>query len=413
MKVLFLAHRIPFPPNKGEKIRAFNEIRHLSRKHDVHLIAFGDDVTDRQYAKDLRNHCRTVTIIPMAGWMQKLKAGVSLLRGEPFTLGYFRHSAMRAAVRNALAQTKFDVIFVYCSSMAPYVAGANAIPKILDFVDSDANKWTQYSLHKGPSTKWLYRREGDRLKKFELEMIERFDRSAFVAAREGSHVPSHLKSKVAVVANGIDLNFYQPNFGSGAASHKIVFTGAMDYFPNIDAVSYFAQEVFVHIKREVPDAEFAIVGSRPTAAVQELASIPGVVVTGTVPDVRPFLASAHVAVAPFRVAQGIQNKILEALAAGLPVVATRVAAGGVVPMAHAPLTMVDTAEEFIKAVCERLMRPRLDTDQVRLCRQDLREHYDWTVNLSAFDTMIEELVPSDRASQSRPVSMATAEIFSK
>jgi glycosyltransferase involved in cell wall biosynthesis len=223
-------------------------------------------------------------------------------------------------------------------------------------------------------------------------MIDEFDFSAFVSEREADHLPEQQRKKVLYVQNGIDLDSYKPET-SKKPSHNIVFTGVMDYFPNVDAVMFFSTRVFPRIRQRFPDARFFIVGSNPVRAVRDLASIPGIVVTGTVPDVRPFLAQAHVSVAPLRISQGIQNKILQALAAGLPVVASPNAAAGLSHTANLPLVIAEKEAAFAQAVMDFLARPRLSAEEIRRCRRQLKTHYHWSKNLDMFEKAIKSLTP--------------------
>jgi len=388
LRILYLAHRIPYPPDKGDKIRSFHEIKHFSRRHEIQVLAFGDDGRDAEYSEALGKYCQTVTVIPLHPRYQRVRALASMLVGNPWTIGYFSSPQMESAVRKALSSTHFDVIFVFSSSMAPYVAGVDDIPKILDFVDSDACKWLQYAQFKPAPASWLYSYEGKKLGRFEKEMVEAFDVSTFVSSREARYLSGgNSKPKIRFVQNGIDIEYFSVPRAQQPAN-TIIFTGAMDYFPNIDAVSFFARDVLPIVRRAFPDAQFLIVGSRPAGAVQRLSALPGVQVTGAVPDVRPFLAKSKVAVVPIRISQGIQNKMLEALAAGLPVVTTPAAAEGLKLTSNLPVAIAEDAATFADRVIEFMRRPAT-ASQIAACRHNLKQDYDWDTNLSTFDTLLE------------------------
>jgi len=398
MRILYLAHRIPYPPNKGDKIRSFHQIRHLSRQHAIHLLAFFDDPADRGHVAVLKEFCRDVELVPLHPWPQRIRAGVALLSGKPWTLGYFSTPLMKQAVCRQLRSQSFDLIFVYSSSMAPYVSDA-AIPKVLDFVDSDASKWNQYAERKAWPVSALYGSEGRRLAGFELAMTRSFDASVFVSCREATHleVPG-VREKLKFIQNGVDLEFFRPQ-KPPASTATIVFTGAMDYYPNVDAVDYFANHVFPLVRRHAELARFLIVGSRPARRVQRLARLTGVEVTGTVPDTRPYLAQAAVAVAPLRIAQGIQNKILEALAMGIPVVATSKAAAGIQGLKDLSVTVADEPEDQAQHVLRMLSRGRLSHQEVARTRACLKEHYSWDHNMLAFENLFEQIVASRLATR--------------
>jgi sugar transferase (PEP-CTERM/EpsH1 system associated) len=389
MTILYLAHRVPYPPNKGDKIRSFHQIRHLSRSHEVHLLAFCDTPDELQYQTELLRYCRTVSLIPLSKWPQRVRAALSMFRGEPLTLGYFASPHMRRAVRQLLAKSHFDVVFAFSSSMAPYLESVARIIKVLDFVDSDAGKWRQFAAATRPPVKWFYRYEAKRLKEFEMRMLNVFDCCSFVSPRETEHLPlDRANRKPVYIQNGIDLEFYDAGGRPAADSQTVVFVGAMDYFPNIDAASFFAGEVFPRVRTNSPRAKFLIVGSRPAQRVLKLGRLPGVTVAADVRDVRPFIAQARVAVAPLRISQGIQNKVLEALASGLPVVASPSAAAGLAFMPGIPLAVAEDAARFAERVCDFLKQPPLSPERIRACRDQLRRHHDWSTNLNAFENLI-------------------------
>jgi sugar transferase (PEP-CTERM/EpsH1 system associated) len=385
MKILFLSHRVPYPPNKGDKIRSFHEIKHFSRYHEIHLLSFCDDPAELDYAKELKNYCRSVTLIPLHFARQRLRAAFSMAGGAPWTVGYYQDPRMKAAVEKKNVSIQFDLLFVYSSSMAPYAFSITNAARILDFVDSDASKWQQYALFKRAPASWLYAYEGRKLARFERNMISIFDASIFVSARE----TGHMAKKIHFIQNGIDLDYFGQVKSEGKAN-AIIFTGVMDYFPNVDAVTYFARDIFPAVRSTIPDAEFLIVGSRPISAVQQLGRIPGVTVTGTVADIRPFMAKSKVAVVPMRISQGIQNKILEAMAAGLPVVTTPAAAAGFDSGGDMPVAIAHDAKSIADNIVKFLLEP-LPSVQVDACRHYLRQHYDWSSNLSAFDRLFSEI----------------------
>lgn len=395
LKILYLCHRIPYPPNKGDKIRSYNEIRCLSSRHEIHLLAFCDYTEELRYSADLQKYCRTVTLIPLSHWRQKLRAGFAMLRGNPWSLGYFNHPRMKKAVLKTLNENTLDLIFVYCSSMAPYACRLQHIPKVLDFVDSDALKWKQYSNHKKAPARWLFGYEAVKLSQFERKMIIEFDCSVFVSPSEiASQNMKGLNSKIAFIQNGIDLDFFRPS-NSVNETPTVAFTGAMDYYPNIDAVLFFARDIFPKIRAVHPDARFIVIGSNPTDAVRRLGSMPGITVTGTVKDVRPFLSQCQVIVVPLRIAQGIQNKILEALAAGLPVVTTPAAAGELSSVKELPLSVANDPVSFANCVLDYISCAPLPRETADISRSYLRIHYDWETNLLSLDNIINNLLPKD------------------
>jgi sugar transferase (PEP-CTERM/EpsH1 system associated) len=332
-ELLFLAHRIPYPPNKGDKIRSYHILRHLSRRYRVHLGAFIDDTDDLQYASTVGELCAQTCLVPLNPRLARVRSLTALLRGDPLSLAYFGDRRLHRWVRSILARDGLRRLFVYSSPMAQYIlpslprAGTRSL---LDFVDVDSDKWAQYAASKPWPMSALYRREGRTLEHFERKAAAAFDASVLVSQSEAEmfrRIAPESAEKIGFVENGVDTEFFSPDRDYpdpfDGNDSVLVFTGAMDYWANVDAVSWFANEAFPLVRRQLPDARFFVVGSRPTREVQQLATADGsVMVTGRVDDVRPFLHHALAAVAPLRIARGIQNKVLEALAMARPVVAS-------------------------------------------------------------------------------------------
>lgn len=231
----------------------------------------------------------------------------------------------------------------------------------------------------------FYRYESHRLSKFEKRALARFDYSTFVGRREAAHLPP--SDRVRFIANGIDLEYFSPVPVPSFGAADIVFAGAMDYFPNMDGAVYFARQVFPRIRAKIPNARFLVVGSRPGAAVTRLAELPGVTVTGTVPDVRPYLSASKVAVVPLRISQGIQNKLLEALAVGLPVVTTPIVAEGFTDLDGLPVSVEREPGPFSERVIEALLRPPKSREEISAARSMLAKKYSWDANLSQFEEL--------------------------
>jgi sugar transferase (PEP-CTERM/EpsH1 system associated) len=295
---------------------------------------------------------------------------------------------MQNAVRQEIESVRFDLLFAYSSSMAPYIAQTPKVPKVLDFVDSDASKWRQYAAFKPAVSRWLFAYESSRLADFEKSMVKAFDCSVFVSPREARFLENP-EGKIAFIQNGIDIDPYVSPPGTNSPPN-LIFVGAMDYFPNVDAVCFFAREIMPRI-RERRDMRFLIVGSHPVPSVRRLARLPGITVTGDVDDVRPYLQRSSVAVVPNRIAQGIQNKILEALAAGLPVVATTAAAQGLTSIEGLPIAVADDPGDFADSILRFLDKPP-DAEELRICHGRLKRQYSWEMNLSLFDRLFEQLV---------------------
>ena len=346
--LLFLAHRIPYPPNKGDKIRSWNLIKHLSQSFSIHLGAFIDDKDDWQYASVLKEHCAECHFVSRHPVFHRLLSVSALFSRTPMSVGYFKSRSMLRWVSSTVSKHEIERVFVFCSPMAQYVIDTDkrkfdSKSLLVDFVDVDSEKWRQYAKSRSWPLSLIYRREASTLLAYECQVAKLARLSFFVSRpelelfnrRASGCLTEKEKEQVDYFGNGVDTDYFAPDhtlsnpFPNGDLG--IVFTGAMDYEPNITAVQYFTEEVFPQLRASFPRLVFFIVGSNPTSAIKNLGKKDGVTVTGRVPDVRPYLQHALAAVAPMQIARGVQNKILEALSMGVPVLASPEALTGIDP----------------------------------------------------------------------------------
>ena len=324
MHVLFLAHRVPFPPDRGDKIRSFNVLKHLAARASVHLVAFADDPRDLDPPPAFRELLASCTIVPRT--KPTWRAGIeALASGRPLSLAAFDDPRIHPAVASVMATHPVDLVYAFSGQMGQYLPQSVA-RCAMDLVDADSAKFAAYARAASGPRKWMFAREARLLANYERALAARVDACFLVSAQEAALVPG-----AQVLENGIDTAAFDPAapfvpvVGQG---RLIVFTGQMDYRPNVEAVTAFARDVLPQVRARHPDVRFAIVGRAPTRDVRALAG-DGVVVTGEVPDVRGWLAAASVVVAPLKLARGIQNKVLEAMAMARPVVASPAAAEGI------------------------------------------------------------------------------------
>jgi sugar transferase (PEP-CTERM/EpsH1 system associated) len=379
VRVLYLCHRIPYPPNKGDKIRAFYELQAIAGRHEVDVFTLADDEGDLAFREPLLKHCRNLTVAQVHPKLARLQALPFLLTRKPLTLPYFHSRELETQVRRALEGRSYDRIFVYCSAMAQYVGSAGQIPVLMDFVDVDSDKWTQYASFTRFPFSAVYRREGRCLEAFEREACGK-STSVVVTTEREARLLRRLspEANVHVIPNGVDTVYFDPAaVPRNLTTPAMVFTGDMSYFPNQEAVRFFATQVLPLIQASVPNAHFLIVGRNPGPGILQLRKTSGVEVTGFVPDVRTYLAKAHVAVAPFAIAAGIQNKILEAMAFGLPVVATSRTAQGLSPTVSDMVDTADTAEEFAAKIVLLLRNPELANRKGLESRCRVAAEYRW------------------------------------
>lgn len=353
--LIFVSHRIPYPPDKGEKIRGLNLLKHLARDYRIHLGCLMDNPEDPGHLEVLREWCTTVAGFPIDKRRQKVSALLRLRPGRPLMLDYYRHPGLHAWVRATMDATPMDVTYVYSVAMMPYVEHLRrpyppGMAVILDAQDIDSEKWTTYAETASFPMRHVWSREGRTLFAYERQAAMASDATLFVSPQETARfaeLAPETASRVHAVENGVDLDRFSPvqsyDTPFDTPGPHLVFTGNMDYWPNADAVAWFAAEVMPALRAAHPGLHFHVVGANPGPDVLRLAAQPGVHVTGRVPDVRPYVAHAHICVAPLRIARGIQNKVLEAMAMARPVVASPQAFEGVRATAGQDLLVADGA----------------------------------------------------------------------
>lgn len=407
--ILLLVHRLPYPPNKGDKVRSYNLLKHLAARHKVYLCTFVDDPADEQHVETVRSLCEELYVARLSPRMAKLRSLNALISNEALTLRYYRDSGMQDWVSQTCAAHGINAAVIFSSAMAQYVEKMPRLLKLVDFVDVDSAKWTQYAqTHSGPKA-WIYRREGKRLLAYERLVAQQAARSFFVTEAEAELFRKQAPEcalRVEPICNGVDSSFFISSSGMsnpyGPDEIPLVFTGAMDYFPNVDAVKWFAEAILPQVTSKWPKVRFYIVGRSPLPEVQRLAG-QRVTVTGTVPDVRPFLQHAAVVVAPLRIARGVQNKILEAMSMARPVIASKACAGGIDATAAEHLLVADGADEFVRAIDQLLTAPGLARSLGEAARQRVIDQYSWEANMGGIDRY---LGPASAAPETQAASSA-------
>ena len=402
-KLLYLVHRLPYPPNKGDKVRSYHLLKHLAARHEVYLGTFVDDPDDLQHLPVVRGLCADLLAVRLQPRSAQLRSLAGLLTGEPLTLRYYRNTALQSWVAQTVAAHQIDALVVFSSSMAPYALAQPGLPMLVDLVDVDSAKWTEYAdRHVWPMS-WLYRREGQQLLAYERSVVARARRSFLVTDKEVAlfgRLAPECQGQVIAVGNGVDAEYFQPDparpspFGVG--EQALVFTGAMDYWPNVDAVGWFVDQVLPVLHQRWPGLRLHIVGRNPTQAVQALAR-PTVCVTGTVPDVRPYLQHAAVVVAPLRLARGVQNKVLEAMAMARPVVAAATCVDAIDARPGDEILAATDAAEHAARIAELLVDRQRATAIGQSGRACVLARYSWPARLAEIDHQLARVMASGAA----------------
>jgi sugar transferase (PEP-CTERM/EpsH1 system associated) len=393
--LLFLTQRLPYPPMKGEKIRPLQILKYLAQWYDIHLGCLVDDPADWQHVDTIRAMVKNIHVAPLDRRIARLWCLRGLLTGEALSVTFFRDAGLTRWVRSVMETVRPAVVFVNSGNMAPYVLDLPRTPvRMVDLADVDSEKWRAYAANaKGPM-RLVYRREWRRIAALEQRIARESDLSSFVSEPEAAlfrRLHPDCATRIRGTSSGVDYRYFDPASAHTAvydpALPTYVFTGTMDYLPNVEAVTWFATGILPLIRRDVPDAQFYIVGNNPSPEVQKLAQIPGVFVTGRVPDVRPYLAHATAAVAPMRIARGIQNKVLEAMAMGKPAVVTAGALEGINAEPGREVILADTEDDFAAACC-RLATTADGAAIGAAARARIVRDYDWAATLSRFDDLL-------------------------
>lgn len=406
-RILFICHRIPYPPNKGDKIRSFNFIRHLAATHEIHLAFMVDNKEDRKNIKPLKKFSKNIFYETISPKTKKVTSTFqALLTCQPVSIPYFYSRALQHKIDNFLDNNPIDTVFCFSSPTAEYLYRSrhydNTIKnacKIMDFVDVDSHKWRQYAATNMQPLRWLYTREARLLLQYEKKIADSFQHTLLVSEAEKKLLNQYFPtSNTTAIGNGVDLQHFSPVSNIDAVnnrtaerprSYTIVFTGAMDYWPNIDGVKWFANDIFPIIRENIPGIQFQIVGSNPSPEVKALEKIEGVSVTGFVTDIREYIAAAEVCVIPLRIARGIQNKVLEAMSMGKAVVCSPEAMEGIAAVPGKDLVTAEDSTSFAQAVIQLLKNKNLQQTLEHKARICMEKNYSWPAKLANLDILLD------------------------
>ena len=385
-QILYVTHRVPFPPDRGDRIRTWNVLKFLAGRASVDLACLADEPASDDTLKELRKVTNQLAVVPHSGRGRYVRGAFSMLRGRTMTEGLFESPALTSVLRAWSSRTTYDAVLASSSGVARYLFPpcVNADTKRwVDLIDVDSQKWLDYARAASFPMSFAYRTEGRRLRSVECRLAATCDRLLVVSEAERDLFRAFCPTdRIAAVSNGVDYAYFAPQPGTASEAHSCAFVGVMNYKPNADAVIWFAQNVWPQIRHRYPDARFYVVGKSPSPDVRALQAVGGIEVTGSVADVRPWLMRATCAVVPLQIARGIQNKVLEAMASGRPVICSPEPLKALAAEPGVHLLRADTAAEWITALSAVFDNRQMQHDLGAAAAQWVQQHYSWSSALA-------------------------------
>lgn len=395
-RILYLVHRIPYPPNKGDKLRSFHFLQHLAKKNEVFLGTFADTLEDMAYLPKLSEYCTGINVLPLSPHIAKLRSLNGILAGDPLTIRYFRDAAMQHWVNQTIKIQKIDAAIIFCSGMAQYVEHCQRLPVFVDLVDVDSDKWRVYASKRDWPMRWIYDREARTLLAYERKIAARSVRTFLVTDEERSlfaTLAPESTIRLEVMPNGVDTDYFDPNqeFPNPYPDDvlPIVFTGTMDYWINIEGGIWFIQNVLPRLLNAYPNLKLYVVGRNPTPELTKLAS-DHVVVTGAVDDVRPYIRHAKASIAPIKTSRGVQNKVLESMAMARPTIADASCSDAIKQCGAQELIIASSIDDYLGAIEKCLEDTEFSDVLGKNARARILADYNWTKNFSCIDPYLEK-----------------------
>jgi len=391
MRILCLTSRLPYPPDRGDRLRAFHLIEQLSQKHELTLISFIADESERSHVTPLLDYCQPIHVLKMDAKHSTLAVLSNFWRQEPLQALYYRSRAMQQMVNQTLARARFDVAYVHLFRMATYVAHHDNLYRIVDLTDVISQEVSRSLPYRGFAWKLLYSLERRRIERYERHVADTFEETWLISDADRQVLATHCPTaNIQVVTNGVDLEQFHPT-RQPAEPDSLLFVGHMQVFHNVDAARHLVHDILPLVRREMPDCTLRLVGANPSPSVRELGRVPGVEVTGFVPDLNDCLNRAMVFVAPLRFAAGLQNKVLEAMAAGRPVVTTSLVNTGLGAQPDHEILIADDASTIAAQIVALLRDEELRSRLGNAGRLFVQRKYSWEHAIQRLDE-IEKLL---------------------
>jgi len=388
MRLLYITPRFPFPLLRGDQVVPFHRLRILSRRHEVTLLSLYEKKSELEGLDSLRPFCKVIHTVRLPRWRSAVNVAIKgPYSSLPLQALYYQSNPFKKYIDELLAENSFDLIHAYMLRVAPYLSHVT-VPKILELIDSMQLNLERRLAMEGIPKRMLLREELRRIVNYERRIGEYFDHLIVVSEQDRLLIPDQ---KVSVIPLGVDTGLFKPD-RKESKEHKIIFSGNMGYLPNINAVKWFVGECFPVIRKEVPSVSLIIAGANPSKGVCELARQDGITVTGFFQSMPETLAQASIAIAPMQSGSGMQFKILEAMACGLPVVTTTLGLGDIKAKAEEEIMIADTAEKFAKTVVELLRSPESAGRLGRNARNFVMHHHNWEVAATKVEEIYSKVI---------------------
>lgn len=406
MRILCLTPRLPYPPDRGDRLRAYNVLKRLGGEHELHLLSFIASEDERRRLDALKPFCRSVQVVPLSPRRSAATVALNVWRRLPLQALYYRSAAMQRLVDETLRRQRFDAAYVHLFRMAPYLDERRDLYRVVDLTDVISSELARSMAYRGAASRLVYGLERPRIERFERQVAQRFEEVWLVSQHDGDLLAQHCPdANIRVVPNGVDLDAFHPT-GQPAEPNNLLFTGHMRVFHNIDAATFLAREILPLVRRQIPDCTLTLAGADPGPEVQALAGEPGVTVAGFVPDLNAALNRAAVFVAPLRFAAGVQNKVLEAMAAGRPVVTTSIVNQGLDAQPGRELLIADDAATLANQIVALLGDEGLCARVGLAGRVYVRQRFSWNSAAAQMQRVEEGLAACQR--QNGPASTTQA-----
>jgi polysaccharide biosynthesis protein PslH len=393
MKLLFVTSRFPYPPLKGDQVVAYHRLRTLSKHHEITLLTFYQKKSELEYLKFITPYCNTIHTVKLTKWQSLINMSLGVISDLPLQVSYYYSKTFKKKLNNLLSTNNFDLLHIFLLRLAPYFDNFST-PKIIELIDSmQLNLKRRASLESIP-IRWLIQEELKRVIRYEHKIHQFFNQIVVVSEKDKELIPGE---QVQVIPNGIDTYIFKQQ-EEIPLKPTLIFSGNMGYAPNIHAVKWFVQLCLPIIKESIPEVYFIIAGANPSKEISNFAQIPGVTVTGFVESMPDTLKNANVAIAPMQSGSGIQNKILEAMSSGLPVVTTNLGLGNIKAIPGKEILLADSPEDFAKAIISLLQNPSLAREIGNQGRQYVVNNHSWEVEANRVEELYKQMILSPQLS---------------